>query len=94
MKGAVTGKNTSDKGKVVVPTEEELPSPRTSTARLMAIEESIAEIFNQMGVLETIMERLARWLEEALTALLQQQEIGNGNHQELGIRNTKIARVR
>ena len=83
MKEVVTGKNPADKEKEVVLTEEEIPSPHTSTARLMTIEESIAEIFDRMGILETTVERLARGLEEALSALPQQQEIGNGNHQEL-----------
>ncbi|KAA0054551.1 reverse transcriptase [Cucumis melo var. makuwa] len=70
MKGvAVTSKNTSDKGKDVVLTEKEIPSPRTSAARLMVVEESTVEIFDRMGSLEAIMERLARRLEEALMAI-------------------------
>lgn len=83
MKGAVTDKNTFDKGKDVVPNEEEIPSPRTSTTRLMAIEESMVYLNDRNGNLVTIKERLARRLEVALTAHFQQQEIVNGNHQEL-----------
>lgn len=78
MKGAVTGK-----GKDVVPDEEEIPSPRTLAARLMAVEESMVDLNDRMGNLETSMERLVRRPEVALMALPQQQEIGDGNHQEL-----------
>ena len=56
MKGAVTGKNTSDKGKDVVLDEEEIPSLRTSAARLMAIEECVVDLNDRMGNLQTTVE--------------------------------------
>ena len=60
MKEVVTGKNTSGKGKDVVPDEEEIPSLCTSAARLMVVEESVVNLNDWMGNLQTIVEWLSR----------------------------------